>query len=206
MSANKLAIFAKAPRVGAVKTRLEAHLGAAGAYAAHGRLVDHALKHMLQDEYGEPANFTAELWANAPTLQMRGWARAHELELFTQCAGGLGAKMHHALASMLNRGASRVIVAGTDCPNLGLSYINQAFVSLGAHDVVIAPAEDGGYGLIGCKAPCWAIFEGIAWGGTSVYAQTHKLCRQQQLSVVTLERIWDVDEPAEWRRFRERFD
>ena len=109
--------------------------------------------------------------------------------------------MSHALTSALADGANQAIIIGTDCPLMSPAYIAQAESALETADVVLGPAEDGGYVLIGCKRAEPALFRDIDWGTDQVLEQTLRAASQAQRSVAVLDTLWDVDRPEDWQRF-----
>lgn len=117
--------------------------------------------------------------------------------------------MHHALARALRRHRAAIII-GADCPALRPRHLRRAARWLaGGCDVVIAPAEDGGYALIGAKRVSPLLFSAIAWGGSAVYESTVRKLVSLGYRWRALERLWDVDRPADlgrldWVRFELR--
>ena len=192
--APRIAVFAKAPVAGAVKTRLVPTLGPAGAAQLHEALATHALATAAQ------ANPSAlQLWCapDAAHPFFVGCATRFGCELRAQRGADLGERMAHAFAS-----SSPLIVIGTDCPALNASHLARAWAALGANDAVIAPAEDGGYALIGLARPAPALFVDMPWGGAEVMARTRKRIAAAGLRCVELETLWDVDRPDDYRRLR----
>ncbi len=110
--------------------------------------------------------------------------------------------MANAMLSAL-RTYARVVLIGTDAPCVNAAEVEQGFEALTNKDVVLQPAEDGGYVLVGMRAPGFAIFEGIEWGSDSVMAGTRQLLQQLQLDHHELATAWDIDEPEDLARFRQ---
>lgn len=178
-------VFAKAPVPGSAKTRLIPALGEWGAARLHARLVRHALRIALAARCGP--------------VELHG-TRRHSF--FTklgvpfrlQRGADLGERMYHALSR--NPGA---IVIGTDCPELTAADLRRATRLLhGGCDAVLAPAEDGGYALIGLRRVSAEIFRNMAWGTSSVYDETVK--RLGRYRWRALRTVWDVDRPADLPR------
>ena len=193
-----MAVFAKAPVAGTVKTRLAPLLGLEGAARLHARLVDHALVQALEARLG-----AVELWC-APDPSHAFFAecaRHHAVRLRTQCAGDLGDRMANAFATVREEGAALVLI-GSDCPLLDGAAIAAARRALSSHDAAIAPAEDGGYGLIALAQPCPALFQGIEWGTGTVMAETRVRLEASGLRWLELPRTWDVDRPEDYARLR----
>ncbi len=173
-------VFAREPRPGRVKTRLIPLLGAQGAARLHARLVERALATARAAGLGE-----VELC----------WARR-------QRGADLGARMHHAFARGLRR-AGRVILIGSDCPVLRARDLRRAARWLaGGADAVFAPAEDGGYALIGLRRVSPRLFEGVQWGGAQVMAQTRARLAALGWRWRELPEVWDVDRPEDVARLR----
>lgn len=110
-------------------------------------------------------------------------------------------RLHHAISRVLALGYRRVLTIGTDSPTLPPAYLEEAAAQLGEHDVVLGPAEDGGYYLIGVKAAPIALFEGIAWSTEEVFAQTLQRAEALQLSVHLLPQWYDIDDAATLEKF-----
>ena len=196
-----LALFAKAPILGETKTRLQDALGPEGALEAHCELVQYALSQLSLFEQKKTGT-QIELWTSADHPAARHWAQTFDLPLKIQCGDDLGARMNHALADQLSRGAEHAVVMGCDCPLLDREYLRWVTEHVGASDVIIAPAEDGGYGLIGVAAAQPALFLDMPWGSSLVLEETMRRARNNGLKVMLGEPIWDVDRPEDWHRFQ----
>lgn len=190
-----LLIFAKAPEPGFSKTRLIPVLGAARAAAAHETLS----KRVFQAVATSQLNIA--LWGASAHPALAQWAAENGWTLQQQHGDDLGQRMSHALARTLAGGAGRAILIGTDCPLMSADYVAQAEAALDTADVVLGPAEDGGYVLIGCKRTEPALFRDIDWGTDRVLQQTLRAASQAQRSVALLDALWDVDRPEDWQRF-----
>jgi glycosyltransferase A (GT-A) superfamily protein (DUF2064 family) len=99
-------------------------------------------------------------------------------------------------------GSRYCVLIGSDCPDIDADYVMAAFDALAAVDVVIGPAEDGGYGLIGLGRPAPELFEDMRWGDDQVLARTLERAERSGLSVVCLPEIYDVDRIEDWQRYR----
>ncbi len=122
-------------------------------------------------------------------------------QLRPQCGATLGERLMQATAAAFADGAQRVIVIGSDAPWLSAADILDAFAALDRADVVMGPAEDGGYYLIGLSRHTPALFEGIAWSTSAVYAQTTAIARALDLRLHELPRGYDIDRPEDLDRF-----
>ena len=192
----RLCVFAKAPELGRVKTRLARHLGDAAACRAHARLVMHVVDRLA----GCP--LAKELWVagDAGHPQVVDWSARLGAAVRVQPPGDLGAKMHAAVTDCCAAGQWALIV-GSDLPEIDAAYIERAMAVLAAHDLVLGPVEDGGYGLVGLKAPAPRLFSGMCWSTPAVLAETRDRASQLRLSVAELPTTWDVDEIEGWQRF-----
>jgi rSAM/selenodomain-associated transferase 1 len=193
----RLCIFARAPKLGAVKRRLAAEIGAAAALQAYRELAVDTLQRLASPD---PAR--AELWLAGPvTAEVRGWLRRWRLPLRFQQGADLGERMANALAVCHAEGCPGLVV-GTDCPPVDAAYVRQAVRALQDHDVVLGPAEDGGYALVGTRFPTPEIFRDVPWGSSRVLDVTLQRCAEAQLRVTRLKTVWDVDTAADLARFR----
>lgn len=191
-----LCVFARVPRLGAVKRRLARTLGDAQALDAHCRLVVDTLGRLSR-----VPGFVTELWIDGePDARCRAWSSRFGLPLRRQQGADLGERMSHALTDALGR-APRALLVGTDCPPIDAAYVSGALAALDDHAVVLGPAVDGGYGLVGLREPVPALFAGIAWGTPSVLRQTLAVATGQGITVCLHEEIWDVDDAADWARY-----
>jgi uncharacterized protein len=177
---TRVLVFAREARAGRVKTRLVPLLGEQGAARLHTRLVRRAVGTARAARLG-----AVELI----------WARR-------QRGADLGERMRHALARALRR-APRAILIGADCPVLRARDLRRAARWLaGGADAVFAPAEDGGYALIGLRRVSARLFEGVAWGGAQVMAQTRERLAALGWRWRELPAVWDVDRPEDYRRLQ----
>ncbi|MDQ3698377.1 MAG: TIGR04282 family arsenosugar biosynthesis glycosyltransferase [Gemmatimonadota bacterium] len=194
---RSLVVFARAPQLGRVKTRIAAELGASEALAAYVQLAERTVTTALTVRGCECViAFTPpdELAA------MRRWF-GEGVDYESQCSGDLGARMAHAIERRVTAGAERVILVGTDCPGLDAPLLEDAFDALERADVVIGPAEDGGYYLIGTRRLHSALFAGIPWGSSRVLGNSLAAARAADLTVHTLRRLADIDTAADWHRW-----
>lgn len=190
-------VFARAPQPGVVKTRLVPLLGPEGAAALHARMVKHALATARKAALGK-----VELHC-APHCEddfLRFCGNRYRAELRAQGHGDLGARLRAAAGAALAVHA-RVLLIGSDCPALTARHLRQANQALlGEADAVLAPAEDGGYVLIGLARFDSRLFEGISWGDSTVLEETRSQLRALGWRWEELETLWDVDRPEDYRR------
>ncbi|MBM3853850.1 MAG: DUF2064 domain-containing protein, partial [Verrucomicrobia bacterium] len=190
----------KYPRAGAVKTRLMPVLGAARACALYRQLVDHTLTEV--GAVVAPGGIDLEIrLAGAPDeTAARAWL-GETRAIRAQGEGDLGARLERAVEAALAEGAPAVVVIGGDCPQLSAGHLESAFAALVHHEVVLGPATDGGYYLIGLRRSRPALFRGIAWGGPEVLAQTLTAAHALGLDVATLAPLSDLDVPEDLVRW-----
>lgn len=190
---DKLMIFAKAPAPGRVKTRLAPAIGDAGAARLHAAFVRDVVA-----RHDKPGRATT-VWRGGD-LEHPLWA-ALGVPLATQCSGDLGGRLADAFAQELADG-SAVVVLGTDSPTLPPQLVDQAFAALQRHAVVLGPACDGGYYLLGVRGGSPPVFEGIDWGTESVFAQTVEALNAAGVDFALLPYWYDVDRPDDLRMLR----
>jgi len=199
MSADeRLLILLKAPIKGTVKTRLAAETGPAMALDIYRQLLDRvvAAASSLQavELHYTPA---AEAQLVSPWLKP-GWS------LHPQVDGNLGTRMHHAFSQAFQSGAQRVVMIGTDCPEVNLTDIRSAWAALARHELVLGPAMDGGYWLIGLNRPQPELFRAINWSTATVLTETLDRASQLGLSHHLLRTLSDVDTKADWEAYLAR--
>ncbi|GGE20292.1 hypothetical protein GCM10011529_28670 [Polymorphobacter glacialis] len=179
-------MFTRWPEPGRAKTRLIPALGADGAAALHRRLTERAVAACCA------SGLKVEVWVTgAPLADFAAWLGEHLL-LVEQGDGDLGARLARAAAT------APVVLVGADIPDLTAGHLRRAAAALADAPVVIGPAEDGGYWLLGLAAPMPPLFEGVAWGTSTVFADT---VAKLAVPPVTLETLADLDRPddlAKW--------
>lgn len=182
---------------GRVKSRLQPLLGAQGAARLHARLTRRALATARAANCGE-----VELCC-APHRKHAFFARCVRefgVSLSAQRGADLGERMHGALQRGL-RSHARVMLMGSDCPALTPARLRAAARALRAGaDAVFAPAEDGGYALVGVTQVSTLLFKGVEWGSPAVMAQTRARLRMLGWRWRETGRVWDVDRPEDYVR------
>lgn len=190
-----LVIFAKAPIAGQVKTRLCPPLTPDEAATLHGSFVLDTLERTKAalSTYRLPA---VRLLACAPSsahVFFRIMAERHGVLLLDQQGRDLGERMHRAFADCFARGFTKVVLVGTDVPSLPLTHYQQAFGVLDTHDLVLGPAQDGGYYLVGLTRPAAELFNDVPWSSDRVLAATQDRADQAGLRTALLP-VWrDID-------------
>ena len=196
----RVIVFARAPEPGKVKTRLIPALSAAGAAELHRRLVVHSLRAAADARIGP-----VELWCTPDTSDpfFRECQRSLGVSLYAQGGGDLGARMQRAFESALARSRHAILV-GSDIPALSAQYFRDAAQTLvQGGDVVIGPAEDGGYVLVGLSRCDPELFRGISWGASDALAETRRRIAGLSWRSSELPVLWDVDRPEDLERLPE---
>ena len=190
-----IAILAKAPIPGRVKTRLVMLLGREGAATLHARLVARTVETAVAAAIGP-----VTLWATDEQHPLfQDFSQRFALTLARQPEGDLGARMHAAFA----QANAPMLVIGSDCAALTPEHLRHAAEVLrGGNDAVVCPAEDGGYVLIGLMRPVPELFSGMTWSTDAVMAETRNRLGHLGLSWREPVQLWDVDRPTDVRRMR----
>jgi len=194
----RIAVFAKAPVAGSVKTRLAAELGPEGAARLHAVLAQRAIATAIEADLG-----TVELWCS-PDVRHPFFASCAErfgVGLRVQSGADLGARMEHAVEDAIAH-HSPIVIIGSDCPALDASMLRAAASALRGHEAVFVPAEDGGYVLAGLAKRIPGLFEGIEWGSAGVMHATRKRLVHARSRWLELDPLWDVDRPEDYARMR----
>jgi hypothetical protein len=187
MKKQALIIFAKNNVSGKVKTRLAATIGNNAALTVYKQLVEHTVSITSYLPVDKIVFYSNRL------EQEDVWDTNHYYKQL-QHGNDLGERMSHAFATSFQKGYDKVVIIGTDCPELNAEIIMNAFAYLNKHDVVIGPAEDGGYYLLGMKQLISELFENIRWSTNAVLDETTKKCADLKLNYYLLPMLKDIDE------------
>lgn len=199
---EQLIVFSRYPEPGTTKTRLSKVLGAQGAAEMQKKLTEHTLSQVKQFLQSSPIGVTIS-YGGGSLEKMREWL-GPDLNYQDQGSGDLGQRMGKAFDAAFKQEAQRIIIIGTDCPDLRVSHLTQAFEKLHSKDLVVGPATDGGYYLIGLSRAEKSLFEKVPWGTDAVLAITLKIAEQKGLSFELLETLSDVDRPEDLKHFNHR--
>lgn len=186
-------VFAKAPRAGQAKTRLEPALGAEGAAALAARLLDHAVQQAADAAKALGAGLQLCVTPDIHDPLFAPLAQRHGLTLTAQGPGDLGERMHRALAHALAL-SDRALLMGTDAPALDTALLLQANQALDQADAVFVPALDGGYALVGLNTPAPALFVDMVWSTAAVMQDTRARAQRAGLRLAELAPVADIDE------------
>ena len=198
VTSDRLVVLTRYPEPGQVKTRLIPLLGADGAAELHRQMTCHTLSIAAELRRLMPElDVVVRVEGGTPSLMQRLYGTEWVFE--EQGDGDLGTRIDRAVCDAFAAGRSRVAVIGTDCPELTSQSLRSAFRSLGASDVVIGPACDGGYYLIGLRRIASNLFVRMPWGTSEVFGKTVEAARQLALDVAVLPLLRDVDRPEDIR-------
>jgi rSAM/selenodomain-associated transferase 1 len=190
-------VFARAPVVGRVKTRLAARLGYAGAAETHRACILDAIS-IAASLPGCARRLLvtgdAQDWRKAGLAPGPGW------QIEPQRGRDLGERIENAFAESFRRGARKVVAIGTDTPWMGTEPLRTALAWLDADDVVLGPSFDGGYYLVGARRMVPEIFHGIAWGTSTVLNATRLALERSATSYRLVAWDFDLDRPADLGR------
>jgi rSAM/selenodomain-associated transferase 1 len=194
---NALIIFAKSPAGGNVKTRLASHLNENKRLKLYTALLDGTVE-KLRDIPGADTLISyagdGEYFGN------------FGLRMFPQAGGDLGRKMHIAIDKVLGEGYLKAVLVGVDIPGLSDEIIRKAFNLLEDCDAVFGPARDGGYYLVGLKAPTEEIFNGIEWSTEATLKQTLAKAESTGLKVSLTDTLSDIDRPEDLEKLLSKQD
>ena len=197
---ERLIVFTRFPEPGKTKTRLIPALGARGAARLQRQMTERiiATAIALKGQNGLSIEVRHE---GGDAALMQDWLGSN-LVYRPQGKGHLGQRMQEAFTSAFEENTAAVVIVGSDIPGISTQIIRQAFEALQQNDLVIGPASDGGYYLVGLSHSLATmaygqLFEGIDWGSDRVLAQTLQIASGLGLTLTQLERLPDVDRPAD---------
>lgn len=192
-------LFTRYPEPGQCKTRLIPALGASGAAALHREMTRRILAQM--DELAKRLPHRQEIhYDGGSRARMASWLGSSR-HYRRQAAGDIGCRMREAISAHQGR-ARRLLLIGSDCPDLTGDLLRDAFAALDSHDLVLGPAFDGGYYLIGVHAGssslvCRTLFQDIPWSSGQVYSMTQARAEQLHLRCHILTTLHDIDTPED---------
>jgi uncharacterized protein len=195
-----IAVFARAPELGRVKTRLSPPLTADEALELHRALVEDTLEKL---DLIERPGLSRVLLLTRPLLHGNDLDIPRSWTVGIQSGGDLGERLASVFYNSFRRGARKVLILGSDCPTLPRDVIHDAFDGLERADVVVGPATDGGYYLIGAKLFLPELFRGISWGSAEVLQQTKRALQVLGTRFELLVPWYDIDRAQDLEKLRQ---
>ncbi len=187
-----LGVFVKAPLRGAVKTRLAKTIGEENARTLYEDMAADTLQWVGKLDHCGKTVFYSPLKERELCRTLLA-PECRETSLQPQAGGGLGNRMQAAFSQMFSQGAAAAVLIGSDCPLLDGKTVRKAFASLKNNDLVLGPASDGGYYLIGLRAPAPELFQIGKWSHSLVLQQTIDSARKTGLEFELLPTLGDID-------------
>jgi rSAM/selenodomain-associated transferase 1 len=200
MTAERLIIFAKAPILGVVKSRIATFAGAHRALEIYQLLL-----RQLFNALTSLTNVEVRVTPDSSAGDFSAQYNSHWI-FKPQGDGDLGGRLTVAFAEAFAEKMERVLIIGSDCPDVCQSDVTLGWSALEFSDLVLGPALDGGYWLIGLRKPCPNLFRQIDWSSEKVLRQTLERAAGSHLSVHLLRQLSDIDTFEDWQRYRERMN
>ena len=191
---NALIIFARNPELGKVKTRLAKDIGDGNALLIYSELLSHTLT-IASTINADRFVFYADK-INDDDI----WSK-NVFHKKLQEGNDLGERMHNSFSYLFSVGYNNVVIIGTDCPELSTGLINDSFDKLSSHNVVIGPATDGGYYLLGTDSFMPALFKNKSWSTNMLLDETIETLQNEQLSYSLLTTLSDLDTFEDLKKF-----
>ncbi len=200
----QLFVFARFPEPGKAKTRLIPALGAGGAARLSRRLTEHAVA--VARDACKTGTLSLTVCSTSGRLRdFRAWLGS-DLYLIKQSSGNIGERMRRVFEKAFAQGTPGALLTGSDLPDISSDILQKAVTALNTHDVVLGPAADGGYYLIGMKRYHPELFAGINWGTEHVAEQTRAAIKRCGLTCAEVSELSDVDRPADLEELRNNPD
>lgn len=194
---RKLIIFVKNEEAGKTKTRLAASIGDEEALDVYRKLLVHTFRQTVPLH-----KVQKEVWYSRFKAEQDIWSKG-DFTKRIQEGERLGERMANAFKKVFDTdNRQKVLIIGSDCAELTTEVVEKAFEELDKSDIVIGPAKDGGYYLLGMKHYYPDLFNGIAWSSEHVFDQTRAKVHRLGLSCAILEELNDVDTLEDWKQVR----
>ncbi len=189
-------IFVRKPELGKVKTRLAASAGDEKALEVYKALLQHTYDITMPVGADKYVFYAGEIEKN-DLWNAQGYIKR------LQSNDDLGRKMKDAFIHLFDDGYDQVVITGSDCFELTTAIINQAFDKLEDNELVIGPANDGGYYLLGLKRMITSLFENKQWSTDTVLADTIKDVKALDISYALLPELSDIDTIEDLNRYQQ---
>lgn len=186
---NNLILFLKYPEKGKVKTRLAKDIGNEKALLIYKKLVSKILNQIDSNNYNISIYYFPENKKN----EVKKWINLPNIKYLPQSGDDLGARMLNAFKDSISLKYIKTVIIGTDCLEINDNIISKSFYLLDDSNLVLGPATDGGYYLIGLKAVVETIFQDIHWSTEKVLKQTINKAKEIKLSYKFLDFLSDID-------------
>jgi rSAM/selenodomain-associated transferase 1 len=203
MGHRALIVFVKEPRPGEVKTRLGQAIGMERAAEIYRACAEEVLD-VARELARRDVHVTVSYAPGSDPERIRRWVNDPLFHLAVQEGASLGDRMRTALARAMEHGAAKVLLVGSDVPELDEPLFDQAWDQLERNDLVLGPSPDGGYYLSGMRPPLKDLFAGILWSSAGVYEATRAAAAVQGLSVGVLPVRADIDWEEDFRAYQQR--
>jgi hypothetical protein len=192
-----LLFFIKSPEKGKVKSRLASVIGDKPAANLYRDFITQMLSTLRRGDFP----FYICFYPKNALKGLREWLGG-QYQYIPQKGKDLGERMRNGFIGAFEIGFRRVVLIGSDIPDLPLEFVEEAFTSLKKKDAVIGPALDGGYYLIGFKDKTFSpqVFEGMAWGTETVFGETMNILKKLMQNVHTLPYRRDIDTIEDLRK------
>ncbi|MBL4593724.1 MAG: TIGR04282 family arsenosugar biosynthesis glycosyltransferase [Flavobacteriales bacterium] len=183
MSKTLLIVFVKNIRLGKVKTRLAKTIGTEGAF--------HVYKHLVEitENVANQISSDKRVYFSDVIIDEK-WQKTAK---FIQKGGDLGEKMQNSFKKGQKDGFDKIVLIGSDLPDVSSEIIQQGFDELNNNEVVFGPAEDGGYYLVGMTKPHFSIFKNKQWSTETLLKETTNELKEKGVSFSLLKTLNDVD-------------
>ena len=197
-------VFTRFPVEGKVKTRLAKNMGNKFAVSFYRVCAEHTFKELVKvKETG------SELFLFCPEEneieQVKQWAGNKFNYYYYQHGNDLGLKMYNAFDTVFKRGYEKVIIIGTDAPDVSMNIMQSAISVLDNYSAVIGPANDGGYYLLGFKSKLLDLFSGIEWSTDSVFDNTINKLNNSKINYFMLDELIDIDTLEDLQNWLKRY-
>lgn len=192
---SALGILFRIPEYGKVKKRLAAQIGTEDALSVYAAMLYETIENVSKltdvDIYG--------FYKGLASTQHNVFKKFQSMP---QKGKDLGEKMLKAVQWLFEKGYNKIVLIGADSPDLPVYYIKDAFLKLNCYELVIGPAKDGGYYLIGMNRPLDIIFKGIKWGSNSVLKDTISIANNEGIGYFLLPQWYDIDDIESLRQWK----
>lgn len=195
-----LIVFQKNPVLGQVKTRIAKILGEEKALEIYRFLV-----WKTHEQITLLTNWDVFLYYSDFTEKVDWKPKKGEISYHLQKGKDLGERMRNAFEEIFHKGYTRILIIGTDCPQLTEETLNNAAKELNNYDVVFGPAKDGGYYLLGLKKLYNGLFQDIPWSTESVLELSIQYLKQNKISFQTTSSLSDIDTAEDWDKYQKSF-